>query len=175
MRDPVSRNTQAKSGTKKPSLTPPDSLPGQAAGTQELRVYLAQFENLDHVREFVGNEAQKCGLDASAVYAVQLAVDEAFSNIIEHAYGGECVSKIECKCQIASSGLTITLRDCGTPFDPSVVPDPDLSADLKDRDIGGLGLYFIHQLMDEVEFTFLPDPETGKPCNVIRMRKLKER
>jgi len=137
-------------------------------------VYPAQFENLDHVREFVAAAAQKCGLDDSAIYAVQLAVDEGFSNIIEHAYGGECLEKIECKCQIADSGLTITLRDCGYPFDPSAIPDPDLKAELKDRDIGGLGLYFIRQLMDEVDFSFLPDPETGKRCNILRMRKSKE-
>jgi anti-sigma regulatory factor (Ser/Thr protein kinase) len=138
-------------------------------------VYPAQFENLDHVREFVGAAAQKCGLDAPAIYAVQLAVDEGFSNIIEHAYGGECLEKIECKCQIAPSGLTITLRDCGSPFDPASIPDPNLTAELQDRDVGGLGLYFIRQLMDEVEFSFLPDPESGKRCNVLRMRKLKER
>lgn len=138
-------------------------------------VYPAQFENLDHVREFVGDAAQKCGLDASAVYSVQLAVDEAFSNIIEHAYGGECLDNIECKCQIAGSGLTVTLRDCGSPFDPSVVPEPDLDAELEDRDIGGLGLYFIRQLMDEVEFSLVPDPETGRRCNILRMRKRKEK
>jgi anti-sigma regulatory factor (Ser/Thr protein kinase) len=46
---------------------------------------------------------------------------------------------------------------------------------LEDRDIGGLGLYFIRQLMDEVDFSFVPDPETGKRCNVLRMRKHKER
>ena len=86
-------------------------------------VYPAQFENLDHVREFVGAAARKCGLDAPAIYAVQLAVDEAFSNIIEHAYGGECLDQIECECQIASPGLTVTLRDCGSPFDPGAVPD----------------------------------------------------
>jgi len=174
MTDSFSRNAQSQSGSKKNPPTTPDSIPAQGLETQELMTYLAQFENLDNVREFVGHAAQKCGLDASAIFATQLAVDEAFSNIIEHSYGGECFNKIECKCQTDNSGLTITLRDCGTPFDPSVVPNPDLAADLEDRDIGGLGLYFIHQLMDEVEFTFTPDPETGKPCNVIRMRKLKE-
>jgi serine/threonine-protein kinase RsbW len=174
MKDPGSHHTRSQSRSKKTSNTSPDSAADSSSETQEMIVYPAQFENLDHVREFVGAAAQKCGLDAPAIYAVQLAVDEAFSNIIEHAYGGECLENIECRCQIASSGLTVTLRDCGTPFDPGAIPEPDLTAELEERDIGGLGLYFIRQLMDEVEFNFLPDPETGKRCNVIRMRKLKE-
>ncbi len=178
MKDPGSHHTRSQSRSKKtikpPAGTAQDSDSDWSSGPQEIKVYPAQFENLDLVREFVGAAAQKCGLDASAIYAVQLAVDEAFSNIIEHAYGGECLDQIECKCQIASPGLTITLRDCGSPFDPEAVPDPNLTAELQERDIGGLGLYFIRQLMDEVDFSFLPDPETGRPCNVLRMRKRKE-
>ncbi len=174
MKEPVSRHTRSQSRSKKTSKTSPGSNLDWTTGSQEIKVYPAQFENLDHVREFVGAAAQKCGLDAPAIYAVQLAVDEAFSNIIEHAYGGECLNNIECKCQIADPGLTITLRDCGSPFEPGTVPAPNLTAELQDRDIGGLGLYFIRQLMDEVEFSFVPDPETGKPCNVLRMRKRKE-
>ncbi len=140
----------------------------------ETRILTALFENLDTVREFVGEAALRCGLNASAIYAVQLAVDEAFSNIIEHAYGGESQENIECTCQIMTTGLAITLRDCGKPFDPTVVPDPDLEADLEDRDIGGLGLFFIRQLMDEIHFTFASDAQTGKQCNVLRMIKRKE-
>jgi serine/threonine-protein kinase RsbW len=174
MTDSVSRSTQSQSRSKKPPKTSPDSTPDISSETQDIMVNPAQFENLDHVREFVGAAAQKCGLDASAIYAVQLAVDEGFSNIIDHAYGGECLEKIECKCQIADAGLTVTLRDCGVPFDPTAIHDPDLAAELEERDIGGLGLYFIRQLMDEVEFSFMRDPETGKSCNVLRMRKRKE-
>jgi len=146
----------------------------ESAEGLEVRTFSAQFENLDSVREFVGNAAQEGGLNASAIYAAQLAVDEAFSNIIEHAYGGECMEKIECTCQIMDSGLAITLRDCGKPFDPTAVPDPDLEADLEDRDIGGLGLFFIRQLMDEIHFTFARDDQTGKQCNVLRMIKHKD-
>jgi serine/threonine-protein kinase RsbW len=148
--------------------------PAEDGGTKEVRVYLATFENLDNVREFVKDAADQCGLTGFAVYAAQLAVDEAFSNIIEHAYGGECQEKIECTCLTSDKGLTIQLRDCGHPFDPTIVPEPDIEADLEDRDIGGLGLFFIRQLMDEVDFRFSTDLETGKQCNVLRMVKNKE-
>ena len=50
----------------------------------------------------------------------------------------------------------VTLRDHGRRFDPASVPEPDLHSDLEDRDIGGLGLYFVRKLMDEVCFEFIP-------------------
>ena len=137
-------------------------------------VLTAQFENLDWVREFVAEAARDCGLTPSAVYAVQLAVDEGFSNIIEHAYGGECLEYVQCTCQIADDALVVKLRDCGQPFNPVKVPTPDIYADLQSRKIGGLGLYFMRQLMDEVDFAFTTDPESGKPCNILRMVKRKE-
>ena len=151
------------------------SSPGPCEGIQETQVFSAQFENLDKAREFVAEAALTCGLGEAAVYAAQLAVDEAFTNIIEHAYGGECLEKIECTCLVTENDLVIKLRDCGKPFNPCDVPEPDLEAELEERDIGGLGLFFIQQLMDEVEFSFTQDADTGKQCNVIRMVKHKER
>jgi serine/threonine-protein kinase RsbW len=137
-------------------------------------VYTAQFDNLDQVREFVGQAAEACGLEPSAVYAVQLAVDEAFTNIIEHAYGGENdKDKIECLCKLERNGLTVTLKDCGNPFNPLDIPDPDLTADLEEREVGGLGLFFMNQLMDEVRFDISVEPATGKACNILSMVKHK--
>lgn len=138
-------------------------------------VLSAQFENLDRVREFVAESAEECGLEPAAVYAVQLAVDEAFSNIVEHAYGGESDEEIECACQIVGKNLEVTMIDCGKPFDPSQVPGPNLEAELQEREVGGLGLYFIYQLMDEVHFSFTKKLELGKNCNLLRMVKYKEK
>ncbi len=156
-----------------------DELPdGSSAGsgneTELSRIFSAEFENLDLMREFVREAAEICGLGDSAVYASQLAVDEAATNIIEHAYGGESPDEIQIFCEIKQDCLVIRLRDCGNPFEPSRVPAPDLDAELEDRDVGGLGLYFINQLMDEVDFEFDRDPETGKRCNILRMIKYKE-
>ena len=137
-------------------------------------IYQARFENLDRVRQFVGQAAQECGLNANAIYQVQLAVDEAFTNIVEHAYGGECDEDIQCTCQISDEGLNVMLHDCGQAFDPTVVPDPDLKASLQERRVGGLGVYFIRQLMDEVEFKFTTSPDTGRACNMLKMFKRKE-
>jgi len=137
--------------------------------TSQTLTFPGRFDSLAAISEFVVRAAEAAGLDAHAIYAVQMAVDEACSNIIEHAYGGEGHGTIECTCRIKDDELTVTLRDHGRPFDPTSVPEPDLHASLEERSGGGLGLYFMRQLMDEVHFEFTPDPG-----NVLTMVKRKE-
>ena len=129
----------------------------------------ARFDSLAAIGEFVTRAAEAAGLDARAVYAVEMAVDEACANIIEHAYGGEGRGDIECTCIVNNNGLTVRLRDYGRPFDPTSVLDPDLRASLEDRKPRGLGFYLIHQLMDKVRFEF-----TADSGNVLTMVKRKE-
>jgi serine/threonine-protein kinase RsbW len=155
---------------------PPESPVDTASEADVWSVTLpAQFSSLDDVRGFFGRAAAQCGLDSAAVYAVQLAVDEAFTNIVEHAFGGECLEEVECVCRIAPDALTVVLKDCGSPFDPRNIPEPNLSSDLQQRKVGGLGLYFMRQLMDEVEFTFHTEAGGQVGCNVLRMVKRKEK
>jgi serine/threonine-protein kinase RsbW len=139
------------------------------------KTYNARFEHLDHMREFVGKAAADSGLMPDAVYQVKLAVDEAFTNIIEHAYDGECDKEIEVICLLSKDGLTIIIKDCGLSFKPEDILDPDLDSNLLDRQVGGLGLYFIRQLMDEVDFLFDQENSHGRVCNLLRMVKRKDK
>ena len=167
--DSMQPETKQETGTEIGAFT------GSSVHLNRSIILTAQFENLDRVREFVAESAEECGLEPAAVYAVQLAVDEAFTNIIEHAYGGESLERIECTCQMVSGNLGVTLMDCGKPFDPSLVPEPNLTAELEEREVGGIGLYFIYQLMDDVQFSFTKNLELGKNCNLLRMIKRKEK
>lgn len=96
--------------------------------------------------------AQTGGFERFAVYSIEMAVDEACSNIIEHAYGGEGKGNIGCTCSVNEQSITITLTDRGKSFDPSTIPQPNLSDELDERQAHGLGLYFMRQWMDEVHF-----------------------
>lgn len=98
------------------------------------------------------NTAQRAGFESFAIYSIEMAVDEACSNIIEHAYEGEGKGEIRCTCSLSEETLTITLSDRGKSFDPSKIPQPNLSENLDDRKAHGLGLYFIRKWMDEVHF-----------------------
>lgn len=109
--------------------------------------------------------AQEAGFESFAVYSIEMAVDEACSNIIEHAYGGEDKGVIHCTCSASDESLTITLQDQGKSFDPSKIPQPNLSKNLDDRKANGLGLYFIRKWMDEVIF------QTSRDGNLLKMVK----
>ncbi len=126
-----------------------------------------QFDSLGKISDFVQGVSDAAGLNASEAYAVQLAVDEACTNIIEHAYGGEGVGAIECTCEPTSDGLCIVLRDHGRPFNPDAVPEPKIGAPLEEVKPRGLGVFFMRKMMDEVIFTF----EQGE--NVLTMLKRK--
>lgn len=96
--------------------------------------------------------AQDAGFESFAIYSIEMAVDEACSNIIEHAYGGEGKGDIRCTCQVNEESMIISLKDRGKSFNPSQIPEPNLSDNLDDREAHGLGLYFIRQWMDDVKF-----------------------
>ena len=96
-----------------------------------------RFDSLAAISEFVVDAAKSAGLDEMAAYEIELAVDEACSNIIEHAYGGQDKGEIECECEVTDDGLTIILRDWGQAFDPSKIKDIDgHSADGRSRATG---------------------------------------
>jgi serine/threonine-protein kinase RsbW len=112
----------------------------------------ARFEFLDEVRSHVADEARAAGFSEKSIYAVQLAADEAASNIIEHALAGLPNATFEMSCEYADGSLIVTFVDQGRSFDFSKVKKPDVKADLSDRQIGGLGVYLMHKLMDEVMY-----------------------
>lgn len=114
--------------------------------------FIAKFEDLEEIREFVGEIARAGGFGSKDVYNIQLAADEAASNIIEHAYQGVKNDVLEISCGVKDGTITIIMVDHGESFDPSAIPLPDLKADLSERKIGGLGIFLMRKLMDEVHF-----------------------
>jgi anti-sigma regulatory factor (Ser/Thr protein kinase) len=111
------------------------------------------FKELAIIAEFVGQAAVRAGLDSKAVYAIQMATDEACTNIIEHAYGGEGKGQIQLRCEIQKDGLKVIITDQGTnSFDPTQVPQLDIQAPLSERQRRGMGLFYIHKLVDQVQY-----------------------
>ena len=130
--------------------------------------FAAKFEYLDEIREFVGAIARDGGFSDKDVYNIQLATDEAASNIIEHAYENITDGMLELSCGLRDDLMTIVLIDHGESFDPSEIPLPDLKADLSDRKIGGLGIFLMRKLMDEVHYEVKPNKG-----NILTMIKRK--
>ena len=140
---------------------------GFATVTSEFKLSVSSdMKNLAVIADFVAAVAQKLGLDDDETFALQMAVDEACSNVMEHAYRGRADGKLSLRVEAEDDEVVITLHDQGEPFDPHSVPRPDLSAPLQERHNGGLGLYLMEKLMDSVGWEF--DPERG---NTLTMRK----
>jgi anti-sigma regulatory factor (Ser/Thr protein kinase) len=136
-----------------------------------------RFSEIKGLCEFVAEGAAEAGLDEDAIFQIELCCDEAATNIIEHAYGAEDVGTIVCICEVDDGAVTVTLHDNGRPFNPEAVKSPpvfDQSAaqtpgEVSDRlQVGGLGLHFIRNLMDEVHFTF--DQERGNTLVMVKKR-----
>jgi len=118
------------------------------------RIFPGRYESLANIAEFVRFEAKEAGLSFKEAFELETAVDEAVSNIIEHAYGGEGIGEISCTCNQVEDGILVILEDHGQPFDPSCVPTPDLKSQLKNRKNHGLGYFLMCHLMDDVRFEF---------------------
>ena len=127
-----------------------------------------RFENLVEISDFVVKAAKLAGLEDESVYAVQLAVDEACSNIIEHGYGGDTIGEIECTCETTEDGLLVIIRDWGRSFDPEGVPELDISIPVEEVVPRGAGLYLIRKLMDDVDFKF--SSQEGNVLTILKRR-----
>ena len=117
-------------------------------------IFPGRYTSLEAIRDFFSQAALEAGLDDEAIFEVQIAVDEASCNIIDHAYGGEGMGDIECAYEILPMGLKIILHDHGDSFDPQKVDAPDIISDPLKRKERGLGVFFMRQMMDEVNFSF---------------------
>ncbi len=135
-----------------------------------MTAYSATLDNLEKITSQVVQAAKEAGLSENAIYDVELAVDEACSNIIEHSYTEEGKGEIECICQVLPDGLKIFLRDSGCYFNPDRIPPPDIKSHITKRKPRGLGLFFMRKLMDEVRF----DPCEGEGT-LLTMVKRRER
>jgi serine/threonine-protein kinase RsbW len=129
----------------------------------------ARYENVPKIDDFVTEAARQASLDDKATYHVLLAVDEACSNIIDHAYGGEGRGDIECSVLVSNEGLTVILRDSGKPFDPEKIPKPQLGVPIENLKSRGVGFFLMNKLMDEIHYEHTSDAK-----NVLTMLKRKQ-
>ncbi len=128
-----------------------------------------RFEYLAQIADFVGAAARASGWSEEDVFRVQMAVDEACSNVIEHAYGPDWQGTIDLSCCVEDQGdLVISIRDNGRPFDPAKVPEPNVGGEWENLSEGGLGLYFMRKLMDEITFHF--DEKNGNVLTMVKRR-----
>jgi serine/threonine-protein kinase RsbW len=130
-----------------------------------------RYDHIRQVCQFIAAGAQTAGLDEAAMFQVELACDEACTNIIEHAYGKEDAGNIQAAWATDGRSFTITLHDNGRSFDPRAVEDPavinlETTPDPDELKIGGLGIHFMRNLMDEIHYHF--DKKQGNTLTMVK-------
>jgi anti-sigma regulatory factor (Ser/Thr protein kinase) len=126
------------------------------------------MRNLERVAEFVSDAAKKSALTTRQSDDVQMAVDEAVTNVMEHAYAGRTDGNISIKLRVDEKVVQVEIRDQGKAFDPKKVKKPNIKGPLSERSIGGLGVFFMRKLMDKVEFKH---DEAGNLTRMTKKRK----
>jgi serine/threonine-protein kinase RsbW len=116
----------------------------------------SRTDSLSEVREFVAALARTHGFPEDEVANIVLAVDEACTNIIKHAYQNATDKLIDVSVSSSGRAFEITIADDGRAFDPSILRNPDLKDHLTHYRRGGLGVYLMKKLMDAVEYQFQP-------------------
>ena len=124
-------------------------------------------ENLSMIRDFVGSIGERAGFSKGDLVKLELAVDEACANVIEHAYGSDTTREVTVKATLDPTAVQIRIIDNGRGFDPSTVTETDLDSLIRQRKSGGLGMRLIKSVMDEVKYEIGPGQK-----NELRMTKL---
>lgn len=112
----------------------------------------ASTENLSDIRDFVAGRAKDYGFDDNIVEDIRLAVDEACTNIIKHAYNNDPKEKLEITIEVDDQKFMIYLVDRGEGFDVKTYQKPNLKKQIEQRKRGGMGVHLMVNLMDDVTY-----------------------
>ncbi len=112
-----------------------------------------RVEELDRINEEVDGLAKREGLSPEFVYPIKLALEEVLMNVINHGHPDRGEHRVDVSLTLTDEAITVDIADDGRPFDPlTEAPRPDIDASVEDRRIGGLGVYLIREMMDEVRY-----------------------
>jgi anti-sigma regulatory factor (Ser/Thr protein kinase) len=113
----------------------------------------ARLESLEDLMAFVTDCAEGRGFRPRRIQEIQLAVEEALVNIFNYAYPENRDGEVRILCEPGDEDrLLVEFRDKGIPYTFEDLGDPDVSAPVADREIGGLGVLLIRKMVDDVRF-----------------------
>ena len=116
------------------------------------KTFAASMETIPDIVGFVSETASAMGVHPKRVMHLELAVEEAAVNICSYAYEippGEVTIRISRETEV----VRIELVDAGVPFDPLAADAPDIRSELENREVGGLGIFLIRRMLDEVHYS----------------------
>jgi len=123
------------------------------------------MEELERVNQFVEEIGDELGLDMEMLMNLNLVIEEMVVNVISYAYPEGTTADIELLAESDGKELTFVLSDKGKAFDPTAKESADMNVNPADRDLGGMGIFIVKNIMNEVSYQRLE----GK--NLLTMKK----
>ena len=114
---------------------------------------VAVYENLEELRDFIESASINLNLNTDISFALKLTAEEIFTNIIKYGYEGMPTGIINVSLECNEKKAVLIISDYGKHFPPEKAEVPDLNSNAEDRKTGGLGLYFVKELMDNIVYT----------------------
>lgn len=115
----------------------------------------ATIDNIPTVTAFVDERLEELNCPIKAQMQIDIAIDELFSNIAKYAYHpGSGPATVKVEVEEDPMAVIITFIDHGTPYDPLANEDPDITLDVDEREIGGLGIFVVKKTMDDISYEY---------------------
>jgi anti-sigma regulatory factor (Ser/Thr protein kinase) len=122
-------------------------------------------QQISKLADFVDTIAEEASIDPSLAMSLNLALEEAVTNVVMYAYPAGEEGDVDIVAELSDGSLLFTISDKGIPFDPTKKEDADITLGVEERQIGGLGIFLVRQLMDTVEY------ERKDGYNILTMKK----
>ena len=122
-------------------------------------------QQISKLADFVDAIAEEASIDPSLAMSLNLALEEAVTNVVMYAYPAGEEGDVDIVAELSDGSLLFTISDKGIPFDPTKKEDADITLGVEERQIGGLGIFLVRQLMDTVEY------ERKDDYNILTMKK----
>jgi len=124
----------------------------------------ATIENISVITNFVNDELDKYNCPEKEKIKVDIVIDELVTNVSKYAYGEE-TGMITVQIEMAENNICMAFIDSGIPYNPLERAEPDVTLSVDDRPIGGLGIYLVKKLMDDITYEYAD----GK--NILKIKK----
>lgn len=137
----------------------------QIKNIRKRSTFKSSTDNLSSIRDFVKSAAQQVGFSKDISGNIILAVDEAVTNVIKHAYKYSDEGKILVSISFIKNKFSVSISDKGTHFNSKLIRDPDLEEYYKQKRVGGLGMFLMKKLMDDVKYS---QPQNRNKVTLIK-------
>lgn len=120
----------------------------------EKQSFKANLESIKQIQDFVEKNLRRRKRDKAKLYKVNVLIEEIVVNIVNYAFKDTKKGFIDIDIEISGDKMLFKISDNGVPFNPLKAEDPDISVSLENRKIGGLGIFFVKQISEDISYSY---------------------